>query len=76
MSETAAAAPRHVGPLAVFLLLFAGLIYSLLFPINRIAAENGVPALGYVVWISLGGGVLMLIACVASRKLPRLERRN
>lgn len=72
----AAPATRHIGPLALCLLLIAGLIYSLLFPINRIAAEHGVPALGYVVWISLGGGLLMLIACVVSGNMPRLERRS
>ncbi len=77
MSEAKPAAPaRHIGPLALFILLLAGLIYSLLFPINRIATENGVPALGYVVWVSLGGGVLMLIACVLTGRLPRLGRRH
>ena len=77
MSEAEAAPPaRRIGPLAVFLLVLAGLIYSLLFPINRIATENGVPALGYVVWISLGGGALMLIACLVTGKIPRLGRRH
>lgn len=77
MSEAKPAAPaRHIGPLALFILLLAGLIYSLLFPINRIATENGVPALGYVVWVSLGGGVLMLIACILTGRLPRLGRRH
>ena len=77
MSEAKPAAPaRHIGPLALFILLLAGLIYSLLFPINRIATENGVPPLGYVVWVSLGGGVLMLIACVLTGKMPRLGRRH
>ena len=77
MSEAEAAPPiRNIGPLTVFLLVLAGLIYSLLFPINRIATENGVPALGYVVWLSLGGGALMLIACLVTRKMPRLGRRH
>ena len=77
MSEATPAAPaRHIGPFALFILLLAGLIYSLLFPMNRIATENGVPPLGYVVWVSLGGGVLMLIACVLTGKLPRLGRRH
>lgn len=77
MSEAKPAAPaRHIGPLALFILLLAGLIYSLLFPINQIAMENGVPPLGYVVWVSLGGGVLMLIACVFTGKMPRLGRRH
>ena len=77
MSEAEAAAPvRNIGPLTVFLLVLAGLIYSLLFPINRIATENGVPALGYVVWLSLGGGALMLIACLVTRKMPRLGRHH
>jgi drug/metabolite transporter (DMT)-like permease len=77
MNEAQDAAPaRHVGPLAVVLLIVAGLIYSLLFPFNRIATENGVPALGYVVWVALGGGALMLLICAARRKLPRLGRRH
>lgn len=77
MSEAEAAPPiRNIGPLTVFLLVLAGLIYSLLFPINRIATENGVPAFGYVVWLSLGGGALMLIACLVTRKMPRLGRRH
>ncbi|HJN60499.1 MAG TPA: DMT family transporter [Alphaproteobacteria bacterium] len=75
MSEPAAPPTRHVGPLAVFLLLIAGLIYSLLFPVNRIATENGVPALGYVMWMALGGGVMMLMVCAARRKMPLLGRR-
>jgi len=77
MSEAKPAAPRRqVGPFTVLLLLLSGLIYSLLFPFNRIATENGVPPLGYVVWVSLGGGVLMLVACILIRKLPRLGRRH
>jgi len=77
MSEAKPAAPaRHIGPLALFILVLAGLIYSLLFPFNRIATENGVPPLGYVVWVSLGGGVLMLIACVLTGKMPRFGRRH
>lgn len=77
MNAAGGAAPlRRVGPLAVVLLIVAGLIYSLLFPFNRIATENGVPALGYVVWLSLGGGALMLIICAARRKLPHLGRRH
>ncbi len=71
----AAPAPRQIGPLTVFFLLIAGLIYSLLFPINRIATENGVPALGHVMWMSLGGAALMLTACMVRRKMPRLGRR-
>ncbi len=70
MSNAIEAPKRNIGPLSVFLLLIAGIIYSLLFPINRIAMENGVPALGYVVWVSLGGGVIMLIICVLRGKLP------
>ena len=76
MSNAIEAPKRNIGPLSVFLLLIAGIIYSLLFPINRIAMENGVPALGYVVWVSLGGGVIMLIICVLRGKLPFMGRRH
>ena len=76
MSNTKSAAmQRKVRPLAIILLFTAGLVYSLLFPANRIASENGVPALGYVLWISLGGGALMLLACALRGNLPRIERR-
>lgn len=62
--------------LTVLLLIFAGLVYSILFPFNQIATENSVPALGYVVWLSLGGGALMLLICKVSGKLPKLTQRH
>lgn len=76
MNTKKEAPKRNIGPLSVFLLIVAGLIYSLLFPVNRIAMENGVPALGYVVWIALGGGLILLIVCVLRRKLPFMGRRH
>ncbi|MBT3629555.1 MAG: DMT family transporter [Rhodospirillaceae bacterium] len=76
MNNKNEAPKRNIGPLSVFLLIIAGLIYSLLFPVNRIATENGVPALGYVVWVSLGGGLILLIVCILRRKLPFTGRRH
>ena len=76
MNNKKEAPKRNIGPLSVSLLLIAGLIYSLLFPVNRIATENGVPALGYVVWVSLGGGLILLIVCILRRKLPFTGRRH
>ena len=76
MSDAKEAPKRNIGPLSILLMLLAGVIYSLLFPVNRIATENGVPALGYVVWVTLGGGAIMLLACVLRRKLPFTGRRH
>jgi drug/metabolite transporter (DMT)-like permease len=70
------AATTRVGPLAIFLLLITGTVYSLLFPVNKIAASHGVPPVAYVFWISLGGGAILLVACAARGKLPRLGLNN
>lgn len=70
------AATTRVGPLAIFLLLITGIVYSLLFPVNKIAASHGVPPFAYVFWLSLGGGATLLIACAVRRKLPKLGLKN
>ena len=76
MSDAKEAPKRNIGLLSILLMLLAGVIYSLLFPFNRIATENGVPALGYVVWVTLGGGLIMLMVCILRRKLPSTGRRH
>tara|TARA_A100001037_G_scaffold305568_1_gene346266 strand:- start:4644 stop:5552 length:909 start_codon:yes stop_codon:yes gene_type:complete len=47
--------------IAIFLLFLCGIIFGLLFSINAIAVQGGVPAIAYAFWQSLGAGVLLLI---------------
>ena len=67
---------QKIGLLSLVLLIIAGLVYSLLFPINRMAVDHGVPPLGYVTWISLGGGMMMVFICIITKNIPKLSRRH
>jgi drug/metabolite transporter (DMT)-like permease len=60
--------------LAVVLLLLASLNFSLFFPVNRLASENGLPYFAFVFWYSLGAGLVLLLAAAVRRELPRLSR--
>ncbi len=51
--------------LHVAMLFTVGITYSLLFSVNKIAAESGVPYVAYVFWHSLGGGLFLLLPCLA-----------
>ena len=46
------------------MLLTVGISYSLLFSINKMAAEAGLPYVAYVFWHSLGGGLMLLLPCL------------
>lgn len=43
------------------LLLLCGVIFGLLFSVNVIAVQGGVPAIAYAFWQSMGAGLLLLI---------------
>ena len=77
-ARAAAAAGRapRIGPLAVAYLLFAGVLYGLLFSINKVATTNGVPGLAYVFWHTLGAGLLLWLGCLATRTPIGLDRRH
>lgn len=57
----------------LFLLLLAGLNFSLLFPVNVLSAQAGIPATAYVFWYSLGGALIVLAIAAAKGQLPRLS---
>jgi len=57
-------------PLA--LLAVATINFSLFFPVNRLAAENGVPFFAFVFWYSLGAGLFLLGVAAIRREWPRL----
>lgn len=46
------------------MLFTVGISYSLLFSINKLAAEAGLPYVAYVFWHSLGGGLMLLVPCL------------
>ena len=58
--------------LSLVLILIASLNFSLLFPVNKIAGDAGMPHFAYVFWYALGAGLILLIPAVVRRELPRL----
>ncbi|MDP6589768.1 MAG: DMT family transporter [Alphaproteobacteria bacterium] len=56
------------------MLFTVGISYSLLFSINKLAAETGLPYVAYVFWHSLGGGLMLLVVCLSMGRhaWPRL----
>ena len=46
------------------MLFTVGISYSLLFSINKLSAEAGVPYIAYVFWHSLGAGLILLVPCL------------
>ena len=71
----AAGAPR-VGALAVVYLLLAGVLYGLLFSINKVATTHEVPGLAYVFWHTLGAGLILRLGCLATRTPVGLDRAH
>ena len=68
-------ARRSGGLLLSLLLIFvAGINFSFLFSVNKIAAEAGVPFFAYVFWYALGAGVVLFAIAAVRRQLPRLDR--
>ena len=44
----------------VLVVLYAGMSYGFVFPINRFVTEAGVPFLGYVFWQAAGAAAILL----------------
>ena len=66
------AAWQNPGLISVGLLFLLGLLFGLIFVLNRLATTNGVPFIPYVFWQSLGAAVILLVFCGALRQLPKL----
>ena len=62
----------HAMALSLALILIAGLNFSLLFPVNKIAGDAGLPNFAYVFWYALGAGLILLVPAALRRELPRL----
>ena len=58
--------------LTLVLILIAGINFSLLLPVNKIAGDAGMPNFAYVFWYALGAGLILLVPATVRRELPRL----
>ena len=58
---------------SLFLILIAGLNFSLLIPVNKIAGDAGLPHFAYVFWYALGAGLILLVPAIIRRELPSLS---
>ena len=69
---------RRSGGLALSLLLIfiAGINFSFLFSVNKVAAEAGVPFFAYVFWYALGAGLVLAIVAAIRGELPKLDRTH
>lgn len=47
-----------------------GVLYSGMFPVNRVSAESGDPYIGYVFWFSLVSSIVLLFVGFLKRQLP------
>ena len=57
---------------SLVLILIAGLNFSLLIPVNKVAGDAGLPNFAFVFWYALGAGLVLLVPAIARRELPRL----
>lgn len=61
---------------ALLALLFLGLVWSAGLPLAKLAAQNAIPVLGYMAWVTLGGFTLLGIACRARGLAIPLDRAS
>jgi drug/metabolite transporter (DMT)-like permease len=62
--------------LTALIMLFAcGGTYGLIFSLNRLAVDDGIPFLAYVFWQALFGGVILGVANLIAGTRPRLGGR-
>ena len=69
---------RRSGGLALSLLLIfiAGINFSFLFSVNKVAAEAGGPFFAYVFWYAPGAGLVLAIVAAIRGELPKLDRAH
>lgn len=72
-AKTQAGAPAASLIVSLALIVIAGLNFSFLFSVNKIAAEAGIPFFAYVFWYALGAGLILLVAAAIRRELPKLS---
>ena len=58
---------------AILLLFLCGIVFGLLFSINVIAVEGGVPAIAYAFWQCFGSGLILIVYAIIRRNYLRFS---
>ena len=64
---------QGAAPIHVFLMIFIGAIYPLLFTLNNFAVGSGTPAIAFTFWQTLGASLILFAIGALRGELPRLE---
>ncbi len=64
---------QGAAPIHVFLMVFIGAVYPLLFALNNFAVGAGTPAIAFTFWQVLGASLILFIIGAVRGELPRLE---
>lgn len=59
--------------LSLLLIFIAGVNFSFIFSVNKIATEAGVPFFAYVFWYTFGAGAVLFVIAAIRRELPRVD---
>ena len=57
----------------LFMLVVSGIVWGLIFSLNRIAVGGGIPFIAYVFWMGAGASLLLFALGLATRSLPKLQ---
>ncbi len=63
---------RGPGALSITLLFSVGIVYPLIFTMNKTAVEAGTPPVAFAFWQTLGAAIVLLAIAVFRGTLPRL----
>jgi len=64
---------QGAAPVHVFLMIFIGAVYPLLFALNNFAVGSGTPAIAFTFWQTLGASLILFAIGATRRELPRLS---
>ncbi|MBR45304.1 MAG: hypothetical protein CMM31_02255 [Rhodospirillaceae bacterium] len=56
----------------LFMLLISGVVWGLIFSLNRIAVSGGIPFIAYVFWMGTGASLLLFLLGLTTKSLPKL----
>ncbi len=57
----------------LFMLVVSGIIWGLVFSLNRIAVSGGIPFIAYVFWMGVGASLLLFLLGLVTKSLPKLQ---
>lgn len=75
MAQSTASSSRSAG-YALALVCVLGTFWGLAFSLSKVAANAGVPPLGYAWWQSLGSGLVLLVIAMVRRQVPPTDGRH